>query len=873
MLDEFSLNGLRPRRFEGLSPATTWLEHFDRTILHRHYAAGETIALDVAPVVSGTPATIASVSCSIVDARGQTRAAAIPLTPAAGASTDRRRWHSASIYTIAPADPPGKWKAVIEGRPSGAGPVVVTEIQFLVAARALAPRDHPRLLFDAGGLATLRTEARSGELKTLFEQAAATARAAVEAADLAGRAWAEGVNDEFLGGGPFSIGWDDYYRWLAGIDASETANDGALLYALAGDEAAGRKAVDCLLHVARFDTWNHPWFTARKIRMYYPLGYTAWNMAVGYDLLHPLMTDEERAAVRQGILRNGIIPCYQGEVLNNDLPSHFTNHLGVSTGGALAAAMALIGEDPDNPSMEPYLSGILAKFEAHLEAGYPGDGSYVEGFSYQHMDADMMVRAMEGLQRLFGISYLEGTGFADSYLYPLYVSPPTGKDIPDMGDTSDNWGALGKTNLLWLASRNNDPRALALYRRMMGPGFHARFKPDFIDFLWLPRDLQPAPLDDLPPSRWFDRKGNAIFRSGWSENDLIFNFRAGPHSNHYHLDQGNFRIRYGGENLLAEGGLKNYYMNLYYQSFYIQPVAHNTVLIGGYPESQQIADYDNGVAALSTFPRIVACSTGGVVDAVEGRLESVYKNRLDRFSRSFIFVRPDYIVLRDRLAAHKPERFDWLFHAAGDSITRECDRVLIERPKASLRIEILEPARLRERIRKYPDSENRFIDLSTATPAAEASFLAVMIPATTAERAERDLWQTARIEGPGWTGALVRRGGFTDHVIFRDGEGAGSIDAADCETDGDQVVVTREVSGRLASAWVRNATRFAAGPGASGPRARLDSPATFSLRAEGSRFTLEIDSPSAQSMQVTTAEGAAPRTIAVPRGHFVIDWP
>ena len=37
----------------------------------------------------------------------------------------------------------------------------------------------------------------------------------------------------------------------------------------------------------------------------------------------------------------------------------------------------------------------------------------------------------------------------------------------------------------------------------------------------MPENIEPLPLSELPTSRWFHSKGNAVFRSGWDENNIL----------------------------------------------------------------------------------------------------------------------------------------------------------------------------------------------------------------------------------------------------------------------------------------------------------------------------------------------------------------
>ena len=828
-LDGFSLTGVRPNRFVGVEPESTWLEPFGKSILHRHYQPGETISLavEIATVDESDP--IRSVTVSILDGNGNTVAKA----DLAGEGT----WSNESIYTLKEGDPPGRWRARLTGVTEG-GKGIQNDLEFLVPVASVI-RSHPRLLFTEEEAQKRADERSNPALQEVFEEACKVAKGRVNGATPGDYPEFNEVNDEYLGGGDFSPHWPDFMTWRKGLLSSVPARDGAFLYALAGDNEAGEAAKKLLLHVCNFSEWNHPWMIARGTHMYYPMGYTAYRAAVAFDLLYPLLSTEEKKQVIAGLYERGIHPCYLGEVVDNHIPSNISNHLGVSCTGGLLAAIALLGEDPDNPYMEPALSGILAKLEAHIQAGYLPDNSYAETFGYFHMDADMVSKAASALERNFGIDITTTTHIKDAWVYPHYVSTPSGEDCLDMGDGSGNWGRNGKTSLLWISQRLSDPMVWDRYLWATGPEMHQDFAMEFYDYLWRPMDLEPGSATSLPPSCLFEERGMAVFRSGWEANDLRLLYKAGPHTNHHHLDQGNFILQYGGETLLDEGGYAKYYENKYYHSFYTQAVAHNTVLLGDYPESQDLADLRDDVKALDDFPRIVACTTGEVVDALESELSNVYKGRLASFRRSLVAPGTEYLVLYDDIAAHQPETFDWLFHTRGkNSFVVDKSTARIVRPGAELRMEILEPKNLVHRIREHPHGDKSFVTFETPEKLERAQFLSVMIPSATADRETRKNWNVEEVSEMGWLGATVGHGDDTDFVYFRVEEDSREI--GDFETDADRFLVTRGNDSTLKKLWLRNFTTFASnGSEGQSLRIQVETPTTLSIILENQTLSME----------------------------------
>ena len=295
--------------------------------------------------------------------------------------------------------------------------------------------------------------------------------------------------------------------------------------------------------------------------------------------------------------------------------------------------------------------------------------------------------------------------------------------------------------------------------------FYGQFPHSSItDFVFY-ADARGVPAPKLPTSRIFQHKGNAVFRTGWGKDDVVLLFRAGPNFNHNHADQGSFLLTAFGEQLVTEAGWSDYYKDPHYVTYFTQAIGHNTVLVDGNPESQSFPDTPQ-FSALDSYPRITDAITSEFYDSVTSDLASVYRDRLRRYTRSLVFVKPHYLVVFDDLIANgDPATFDWLLHLRDRaSITTSTDLVLYTNANASLAVRMFSPESATLKIRdgrlpyatfasvapKTVPPQPAFLNFGTAKPLDSTSFLIALVPARTAK--EHGAWHRAC---PGLAGTIL----------------------------------------------------------------------------------------------------------------------
>jgi hypothetical protein len=674
-----------------------------------------------------------------------------------------------AVYIIADlkrADPDIIYRFLIDDVELGAGRIEAEA--KMVTFRAPNAGVHPRLYFSAGARAKLIERTRHPQLVELWGHLQSVAKNTRGTGELAyGGAVFEMLDKEYLL--PSLLG----YFGVMNQARSRIAQNSFVAY-LNDDAEARKAAISAMLDVARWSRWEPPWFTAHGQHTYYPAGQLAAEVAFGYDLLYDHLNESERALIRRALIEKSIIPTFKEYVADNRIMANTSNWIGHTVGGALIASAAIAGDvkaaDTDG-RFENYLNGLLLKFEAHLAASYLPDGSYGEGISYQEFDLETTGLALVALDRVFGIDWWKRSRVIESMAFPLYMLAQPVSASLDMGDSHP---PSGRT-IAPLIARSKDPTLRWFYEQFR--------RAEIRDFLFFDDSIKPQ-SPKLPTSRIFGDKGNAVFRTGWGADDLVFLFRAGPNFNHNHADQGSFLLTAFGEPLITEAGWSHYYNDPYYATFFTQAIGHNTVLVDGNPESQSVADTPQ-FAALDAYPKITDAVTSEFYDAVSGDLTPVYQGRLNRYMRRIVFVKPHYFVVFDDLAAiGEPAKFDWLLHMPDRSrITASSGLAVYRSDKASLVVKSLAPSEAGIEVRdgrlpyatfatstpKTTPPQPVFLDLQTTKPVSATQFLVALAPARTSDAARSIANQLTAVRGARLVGVRAERGNERDLVMFRSG--------------------------------------------------------------------------------------------------------
>jgi len=383
----------------------------------------------------------------------------------------------------------------------------------------------------------------------------------------------------------------------------------------------------------------HPWYQKRGRHMYYQPAVGGSAVAQTYDYLYPTLNETERKTIREALMRNIVLPTHRGYVEDNLITEHSSNWIGMLFRGTMSAMIAMYGDDPELGDMEPYFTGAIFKLWAHVSTMGP-EGSYGEPNNY-------LMSAMHGVG-FYGPSLCLNFGIDIADPVVVVNNERIWAGIVRkgwnfyFGDSGISMAPAG--SFAWFAYHQKDPR-LAWFIEHLSKTSSREYPSDSFIF----------PIDDIPkkdpygenPVRAFRWDGTTVFKSGWNEDDFVFVMRTGPFVNHQHYDQGSFWLADRGVLFMKERTGVGYYNNPYYQSSYIQPVGHSTILIDHNPQSQRIGDRRDFAPGFDDYAYIRMFLDSPHATYSSGDIGRLYWGAVKSLRRNVLYLKPRTLLMLD----------------------------------------------------------------------------------------------------------------------------------------------------------------------------------------------------------------------------------
>lgn len=397
------------------------------------------------------------------------------------------------------------------------------------------------------------------------------------------------------------------------------------------------------------------------------LGRSAWTSGIAqtYDWLYQYLDEDLKKAIISRLKEEAKI--IAGSAAETRALS---NHLLIETCAVGTTGLILPEEDQDRA----YLLGQAEKWTNYIIQNAPLDGSWGEGVQYWQYGLGYFLRFLEGAKTsgyhdyFPGYDWLKKTG-----RFPLQFS------TPDVLTRSINFGDSGSDRylppaLFYLpASKYNDGVVQDFAMKVQGNEPH---KLNWFDFLTFDANVKPVDFRTVENTFYhFEDHGFVTMRSSWNPDAILVGFRCGPapgNANqvkperienkgygpgHQHPDINHFVIYGNGTWLAIDPG----YTKLK------ETRNHNTLLVNGFGQAgagKEWLDYmefENRDPA----PKITYTETTSSYDYVIGNAGNIYVDEagLELFERQLMFVKPNIVIISDRLKANKSSDFNWLLQA------------------------------------------------------------------------------------------------------------------------------------------------------------------------------------------------------------------
>lgn len=616
-LDDIIFKGGRLTAFQFAKPTVYKLPEFDPYIPKDHYEKG--VVLDV----SGKwPLDAKRVTLEIAPYTDTSKSVY------KGTLDKNKDFWNLKPFKLSFAD--GLYLAKLVAYGDNSSKLSKTEFTIHIISKNLSGK-HPRLLFDAGKKDWMDQRFKEERFKKVYDDILKDAKIQREQIPISSLVFDldQFPDEDWL---PTWSAWGSHV-----LHTSAALRMNSMAYTFHRDKEAGEYVKNMLVTLASWPNWTHPWQTKRGRFAEHRTGSWSHRLAEAYDLTYDLMTPEERTKIRKAIMKNIVEGVHHTYIYNNNITGQTSNWIAMTVGGSLMNIAAMFGDGPETESLEPYFTGALIKFYSFINKVTDSkDGAWGESLGYNNYSFSNMAYSLPSLKNVFNIDLsrpLRGT-------YNEYIwAGLNARKFFYFGDNGiREMGPL--TNWAFLLEMQKEPRLGWYYN-------YLKKEETFQDVLYDTENVpQDSPFDENP-DKIFHEVGTTVFKSGWENDDFSFVMRTGGFYNHQHLDQGSFWLADRGKIFIEERKNSTYYDDPLYQSWFLQPIAHSTILINGNYQSQRVGDGLSFAPGFDDYAFIPGSLDGKDAAFSSGNIGRLYWNKIKTLSRNVLFLKPRTLLMLD----------------------------------------------------------------------------------------------------------------------------------------------------------------------------------------------------------------------------------
>ncbi|MCB0084208.1 MAG: heparinase II/III family protein [Caldilineaceae bacterium] len=586
-------------------------------------------------------------------------------------------------------------------------------------------------------------------------------------------------------------------------------------------------AKQMLLTYAEWDQWGND--GQRDLG----LAHMMIGNALAYDWLFDRLNAEEQLTVRSALAgwAEEMYQASSGDKVDDWnnwwRKSYAQNHHWINNSALGMVGLALLNEELRAEVWLDQAVTQLQKTQTVLNG--VADGSWHEGVHYQDYGLSMTIPFWVSLRANTDIDLIP-TEYMQNYVtWRLYnYLPDEWLPILEFGDVEADWesGFRSYSVLRFAAKEYANGTAEWLAQSMEKSIGHPAsvWSAAWYVFEYLNYDSDIKPVYPLlsGKSQTFSDIQSVIWRTGWQKNDTVFGLKADGYAGqflynsftqgqelwetpcaesgcelnfgHDHDDTLSFYLYHNGVRMIPEviGNLAR------------DTSLHNTLLVDGkgqyrppdnryrYPE--ELANTNSSLALSVSTPDI---------DYLAADATQRYSHMADiqNVSRSVIFVRPDYFIMLDNLAATQLHQYTWVSHFA-DQVNVEGDWVWSEAETGDrLGVQVASPDMS---IDVQNDTDVPVVEVSTVRPVETARFIHLLFPTNANGWEDRPIAKLLNDTGTAVVLQIqnhdARR--FTDMLLLRYDDSTDYVSANGLATNAKVALVRRYPSGALRHVFV-----------------------------------------------------------------------
>jgi len=535
------------------------------------------------------------------------------------------------------------------------------------------PKSHPRLFLRPENLDRLRKSA-SSKMKAEYDALVKSCER-ILARPPATAEPRKYPKDIVRGSDPWrEIWWGNRTYTIRALNSAATL---AFTRLLGGKEQYGIEAKRILLECAK---WDPKGSTGYRYNDEAGMPYN-YYFSRTYTFVNDLLSEQEKELCRKVMKVRG------DEMYRHLCPRHpwrpYASHSNRAWHFLGEVGVAFLGEVE---GAEDWVWFAMNVFFNTYPVWSDDDGGWHEGSSYWSSYQNRFTWWADIMREAMGIDAYDKPYYSKAGYYAMYLLPP-GKVGGGFGDLTARRSARSNVPLVSTFAAQAGNGHWQWYVEQLGGPEPAD---GYIGFIrgQLPK-VEATPPDDLPNSRLFAGTGQAYLNTSLTDADSSVQvvFKSSPFGTQSHGYEANnsFLLWAYGKRLLIRSGYRDSYGSDHHRKWMWSTRSVNNITVNGKGQGHRTAKAQGEITAFKTTPD---------VDIVIGEAASAYEIPLERFTRAVIFVKPELVVIYDRLQAEEPSTYEYWLHAINKIDVKDQHKIRVRNDDVVCNIDFLTPADL-----------------------------------------------------------------------------------------------------------------------------------------------------------------------------------